>query len=591
MPTTPGLSIPATAPTALALESVETGGMADGDLGFVQAGDVYYSLDVESLLPRNGGSVLYTRNSNPLYGAPAGTPGRWVFLPATAGSQGPTGAPGPTGPAGPAGSTGANGVTGPAGPAGATGPAGPAGPTGGDATIPPLSRTYYVDPLTTTLVPDGSIANPFPTIAAAITAVQALPGGPVVASIRLTAGTYLEPIALPDVAVFDRITFVGEGPESTIVQPPAGAALTWAPVQGVSPATLLRLYGLTLRGVGLPAVLIDGAGVPGGLFTADQGDQRDTGLQLDTCALNGLSLTTVNQAELTACRVTPEPGTVEPGTEGILLTDVLSCLLDGTDVVGNANVTHTDPLRAPIQSLSLIGSSRLLRGLFTGQDGIVFLFGTPRVSGDPSATVQGITAQGLTPATVPARLVYQGTVGTVGAANGDVLVDFPDDDPSGAAPIVDFEGATIHGGVHVTYITSTLNQTRDARFRHCDFTATPAPGNYSFVGPGGGSTGVLAGDLSGTTFPQSALSASATNVTVQRDRIVLQNVPVAGAPGFTAVVFDPPLPNNNYTVSATGQSAISLLAAVTVNGKAAGGFVAHSSGAPITVDFLVETLL
>lgn len=69
-----------TQPTVLALESVEIASLGDGDVGFVQAGDVYYSLDLQSVLIEDGAAVLWTRNSNPLFGAPAGTPGRWVLL-------------------------------------------------------------------------------------------------------------------------------------------------------------------------------------------------------------------------------------------------------------------------------------------------------------------------------------------------------------------------------------------------------------------------------------------------------------------------------------------------------------------------------
>lgn len=541
-----------TQPSVLALESVETASLGDGDMGVVRgmgmAPDTFYVLDVENILPQNGTSVLWTRNSNPLFGAPAGTPGRWVLMSTSLGCSCPTG---PTGPAG---------------------------------EIEPLSRTFFVDPLTTTLVPDGSIANPFPTIAAGIAALQALPGGPVVASLRLTAGTYLEPIALPDVAVFDQITLVGEGPESTIVMPAAGSALTWAPTQASSPAMLLRLYGLALRGGGTsPAVTIDGSGVPGGLFPSDLGNTRDTGLQFDTCTLNGLMLTDVNQVEATACRITPEPGTVEPGTEGILLTNVLSCLLDGTDVVGNAIVTHNDPTRTPVQSLSLIGSSRFLPGLFTGQDGIVYLVGTPRLYGDPSATVQGIDATFLTAAADPARIVYQGTVGTFdGTSNGDVLIDYPDDHASGNFPFVELEGATIGGLLAVNYLVSTLGQIRTPRFRACDFTAPAAPGAYNFAGPP--IAGSLDADLSGSTFPQSSLSTTGGNVTVLRDRVVFPDVVVLASPAATLITISPRLPGATYAVTIGEQAAVPVF----IDGKGGDQFTAHSTGAEVLTDFIVE---
>ena len=113
-----------TQPTVAALESVEVASFGDGDLALVQAGDVYYSLDVESILPPDGVTVLYTRNSNPLYSPTATptTPGRWVLFASTLGCSCPTGPTGPEGPTGPAGPTGPEGPTGPSGPTGPTAP-------------------------------------------------------------------------------------------------------------------------------------------------------------------------------------------------------------------------------------------------------------------------------------------------------------------------------------------------------------------------------------------------------------------------------------------------------------------------------------
>ena len=142
-----------TQPTVAALESVEVASFGDGDLALVQAGDVYYSLDVDSILPRDGVAVLYTRNSNPQYtpSATPTTPGRWILFR-------PNGVPGPTGPAGAPGPTGPNGPTGPTGPAGApgpTGPNGPTGPTGPDAIPSPLNK----DMTAATTINDNDLAT------------------------------------------------------------------------------------------------------------------------------------------------------------------------------------------------------------------------------------------------------------------------------------------------------------------------------------------------------------------------------------------------------------------------------------------------
>lgn len=89
-----------TQPSVLALESTETASLGDGDMGVVQgigmAPDTFYVLDVESIQLQNGTSVLWTLNSNPLFGAPAGTPGRWVLMATSLGCSCPTGPTGPS---------------------------------------------------------------------------------------------------------------------------------------------------------------------------------------------------------------------------------------------------------------------------------------------------------------------------------------------------------------------------------------------------------------------------------------------------------------------------------------------------------------
>lgn len=73
-------SIHTSQPTVAALESLESAALKDGELGYVKANNIYYYLDLTSVQPRTGTTVLYTRNSNPQFGGlPAGaTPGRWI---------------------------------------------------------------------------------------------------------------------------------------------------------------------------------------------------------------------------------------------------------------------------------------------------------------------------------------------------------------------------------------------------------------------------------------------------------------------------------------------------------------------------------
>jgi hypothetical protein len=104
------------------------------------------------------GASGVTGSTGPLGTGPTGAAG-------AVGATGPTGRTGSTGPTGFTGPLGI-GITGSTGPTGRTGPTGPTGTTG--ATGPgttPLSRQRFIDGGTTSVVHNGSIAQPYSTIA------------------------------------------------------------------------------------------------------------------------------------------------------------------------------------------------------------------------------------------------------------------------------------------------------------------------------------------------------------------------------------------------------------------------------------------
>lgn len=85
MPATSGSRTQAStsAATVAELESIEASQFKNFDLAWVEALDGtiqggLFRADFESLTTPNGTTVLFMRNSNPAFGAPALTPGRWV---------------------------------------------------------------------------------------------------------------------------------------------------------------------------------------------------------------------------------------------------------------------------------------------------------------------------------------------------------------------------------------------------------------------------------------------------------------------------------------------------------------------------------
>ncbi|WP_179134083.1 NTTRR-F1 domain [Halobacillus massiliensis] len=116
-------------------------------------------------LPQPGGSNVYVDD---------------VALLAVDIPQGPTGSTGPTGVTGPTGPTGPTGSTGSTGPAGATGPAGPTGPTGTTGPTGPGvfewgAETVIWADSTAPGPGDGTPANPFNSLQAAVTAATSSP--------------------------------------------------------------------------------------------------------------------------------------------------------------------------------------------------------------------------------------------------------------------------------------------------------------------------------------------------------------------------------------------------------------------------------
>lgn len=108
--------------------------------------------------------------------------------------RGPKGKRGKTGKQGSNGAAGPNGATGSAGATGATGATGAEGAT--DTSFP-FQYDLFVDSNSTSLTPDGSIANPFPTITSAIASVQAQPlSDNEVYTILIAGGTYNETVTI-----------------------------------------------------------------------------------------------------------------------------------------------------------------------------------------------------------------------------------------------------------------------------------------------------------------------------------------------------------------------------------------------------------
>lgn len=422
------------------------------------------------------------------------------------------------------------------------------GPGGGGGAMP-LSRTFIVDGTSTAPgVPDGSIAHPFVTIAAAMAAGGALPILEPF-SVLVGPGTYVEQVIWPE---RDRVALVGSGPGETIIEAPAGAssALEFAPAAAAGAAIhRMDVRDLTLVS-GPPAQMalrmVSSTFFP--LTTLDDGayflrvncQAAFNGGPGQAAFISGIGNLYVADSFWATSTALGFTGTEVTQIENCTTAFFSRCRL------GDLHTNYTDGPTTP-------GSGRSIYQIdnATQIETRWIISGHPICAAAPGTAVRGtsgivptIDAAGLTNGiTHSAQLFLAGLVGNpVDPGSGAVVVTFPDQAGAPEPANLALLGGTFLGTMAVGQLAGGLPRI-----------IVPAYGaTFMAFAPGS----ILAGlgidlDLRAAKFEQPAL-AIALSGTIDRSQILLP--PALLGPGPNLIPIVPPLPAyrlSGYTVAFT----------------------------------------
>lgn len=403
------------------------------------------------------------------------------------------------------------------------------GPGGGGGAIVPLSRTVFVDRTSTAVGPqDGSIAHPFLSIGAALTAIGLMGPGP--ASILVGPGTYTELVTLPD---RDGFVLQGSGPGTTILVAPALApsALRYAPAPG-STTRRLDVRGMTARcTVGQRCVDVSSSTfapltlLADGLYFDEVNCEPDPG---------GISATIVGIGN---CYVTDSAwaSSTALGGAGTEQTQIRNCttFLSLRSRIGDLQTDYDDALPAPGSGRSIyqIDDSTQIETRWT-------ITGHPICAASPGTLIRGpavglsLDATGLTNGATHSPILAMSCgagVPTV-PGSGAVSIVVPDQTAPPAGPaVVVFSGATFLGTLLASVAAGLV------RFRAfatgCSF-LNPTPGAIT-----AGNKMDL--DVRGSDYPVGTLAAAGDGA-IDRSFDVIPVVAVL--PGPNAIPIVPPLP-------------------------------------------------
>lgn len=432
-------------------------------------------------------------------------------------------------------------------------------PVGGG--ILPLSRELFVDAGTTSVAQDGSIADPFATITAALTAAALLPAGPV--SIDVTAGTYNESVLLPP---RDSLSLRGSGKTQTRIVAPAGAgapALGWAPTAlqgaGIHNFTVSDLT-LEVTDPGARALAIVSS-------TVSPATMLDEGLTIErvrciapaggqTCTINRIGQARVTDSELSKNDV------------AVSFLNCSSALVERSHI-GTMTVTwdFADAGGFPglgRQTFALDDSTEVDQGVFiTGQ--VKFLaHPTVRIfSQGAPAQPYGIKGVGLSTdagtGTAPAIALH--------CECADVLLPYPDLTGFPGAAICATDFGNFLGSVDISLPAgSTVDLNVEGRFSK--YRGSIIAGRHTNI------------DIRGSDYDQANLSAPGVDGSIDREHHILL--------GFVFSIGDPPIPITprfppgvtDYSVGFTQADLFGgLLGNYWYDTKAPDGFTAHKQGA------------
>lgn len=435
------------------------------------------------------------------------------------------------------------------------------GPSGGGAAILPLSHEFFVDGGTTTPTAqqNGSIAQPFKTIGAAVDHVLTNALG--ASTIYISAGVYDEQLVWDTTAFddLDEIVLMGEGLEDTIIRGTEGVGpLVWTPT-ATNGTGSFRFKGLQFVAPGLTtAVTIDATAI-------DSFADALTGITFEECLFQGsIRCTRVNVINFENCVSIGgggQPGTAFLNCSRVLVRDsaFLSASVDGIALSYDSNDPEPEFGRSGyvFQNSSLIAPAGSIQCL-------------AQVSASFDRTCSMITSGGLTG--VPTTGSSTMSVTASCPISGSVAVTTTDD----VASTFDFSYATIIGAMDVAKAAGA--QVTTVKAFHSVFNQNGGD-HISF-------TGHVAADLRDAIFDKARLVGDAT---ASCRRKLYYAAQATAAADTTVSVPNPPFPDASYVVTPIPLATTATGGAPYVTGKAAASFHVHyQDGSVGTTDILVD---